>query len=121
VLLVRGLPRDIGQREIIAPNIRTLNFLTTAPLAEAIRNSKTIVCRSGYSTILDLVALKRSAILIPTPGQTEQEYLGDYLMEKGWYYSQRQDKLDILNALTASQNYQLPDTFKPLGRLPIAF
>ena len=37
--------------------------------------SEIIICRSGYSTIMDLYKLKKKPILIPTPGQTEQEYL----------------------------------------------
>ena len=45
-----------------------------------------IICRSGYTSVMDLAALHKRAILIPTPGQTEQEYLAKYLMEKGFFY-----------------------------------
>ena len=38
-----------------------------------------IISRAGYTTIMELASLGRGAILIPTPGQTEQEYLGGYL------------------------------------------
>jgi len=44
-------------------------------LLELIRHSEHIICRSGYSTIMDLHALGRTAEFIPTPGQTEQVYL----------------------------------------------
>lgn len=37
--------------------------------------SKHIICRSGYSTIMDLHALNLTAEYIATPGQPEQEYL----------------------------------------------
>src|SRR5690606_18250753 len=40
-----------------------------------IQISRNIICRPGYSTLMDLVALNRTAILVPTPGQSEQEYL----------------------------------------------
>jgi len=40
--------------------------------------------RSGYSSVMDLLKLGRRALLIPTPGQTEQEYLGHQLKEFGF-------------------------------------
>jgi predicted glycosyltransferase len=52
-------------------------------LSRLICNAKTIVCRSGYSTLMDLHHLKKQAvILIPTPGQYEQLYLANYWKEK---------------------------------------
>ena len=47
-----------------------------AELASALQEARTVVCRSGYSSQLDLAALGARAILIPTPGQPEQEALG---------------------------------------------
>lgn len=40
-----------------------------------LQNTQTVFCRSGYSTLMDLKILNCKATLIPTPGQTEQEYL----------------------------------------------
>ena len=40
------------------------------------------MARSGYSTLLDLAALGKKAIFVPTPGQTEQEYLADLFMQR---------------------------------------
>lgn len=52
-------------------------------LAEIITQSKSIICRSGYSTLMDLEHLeKKRLLLVPTKGQTEQEYLANYWMEK---------------------------------------
>ncbi len=52
-------------------------------ISEIISQSKTIICRSGYSTLMDLYLLqKKEVILIPTPGQTEQEYLAYYWKER---------------------------------------
>jgi hypothetical protein len=44
--------------------------------------------------LMELIRLKRSAMLVPTPGQTEQEYLGKYLSEKGWFKTVLQKSLD---------------------------
>lgn len=54
-------------------------------LSEVINQSKTILSRSGYSTIMDLEKLDARAILIPTPGQTEQEYLAKHLQSRSKY------------------------------------
>jgi hypothetical protein len=44
---------------------------------------------------MDLVYLKKKALLIPTPGQTEQEYLADYYKKENLFYSVSQDSLDL--------------------------
>jgi predicted glycosyltransferase len=43
--------------------------------------SACIIARSGYSTLMDLLQLNRNALLIPTPGQTEQNYLARHFEE----------------------------------------
>jgi uncharacterized protein (TIGR00661 family) len=40
--------------------------------------SETIISRTGYSTLMDLKTLKKKAILFPTKGQKEQEYLQSF-------------------------------------------
>lgn len=52
-------------------------------IANLISASEKIICRSGYSTLMDLHEMgKENSILIPTPGQTEQEYLAAYWKKK---------------------------------------
>ena len=58
------------------PHLKTGNFL------EIVSHSEFIICRSGYSNIMDLSVLNKRAILVPTPGQTEQEYLAKYHSKK---------------------------------------
>ena len=70
--MVRGLP---DEREVPDLPFQVFNHLSSADLREKILTSRTVLCRSGYSTIMDLKLLKANAILIPTPGQTEQIYL----------------------------------------------
>ena len=69
--------------------------LSAAAMNEGIERSELIISRSGYTTIMDLVKLQRSAILVPTPGQTEQEYLGAYLMEKKLFYGVKQNEFSL--------------------------
>ncbi len=86
VLFVRGVISDRKDvRSLFASsnkNIITVNYLLKNELQKAIIESKLIVSRSGYSTLMDLSKLRARAIFIPTPGQTEQEYLAKYLANK---------------------------------------
>ena len=59
-------------------NIAYFNHLETEEFFEAVKSSEFLITRSGYSNIMDLSVLNKKVILIPTPGQTEQEYLAKY-------------------------------------------
>jgi UDP-N-acetylglucosamine:LPS N-acetylglucosamine transferase len=60
-----------------------------------IDNSETIICRSGYSSIMDLSTLQKQVILIPTPGQTEQEYLSKYHQKKSNVTTAKQSAINL--------------------------
>jgi len=75
-------------------NIVFYNHLPAGEMKSIINGSDSIISRSGYTTIMDLLTLNCSALLIPTPGQTEQEYLAEYLSEKGLFSYLRQSDTD---------------------------
>ena len=75
--VVRGLPSKKEDR-----NQRSFTHLPSWDLNELIEAADVVVSRSGYSTIMDLAALKKKAIFVPTPGQTEQLYLARELDRK---------------------------------------
>lgn len=81
------------------------DFLTTDALNEKLMQSDILIARSGYSTIMDLAALQMSAILIPTPGQTEQEYLAQKFMSENIFFTVAQSDFDLERALFLSKNY----------------
>lgn len=85
VLLVRGLPS--ANKNLLAewPHITIVNHLPAHELQQAIASSKQIICRSGYTTLMDLIKLQKKAVLIPTPGQPEQEYLAKYMQQQGYF------------------------------------
>ena len=58
-----------------------------------VTGSDSIISRSGYTTIMELISMNCAALLIPTPGQTEQEYLAEYLSEKGWFHTISQSEI----------------------------
>jgi hypothetical protein len=88
-----GKTREVSR----SGNIAFYNHLPSAEMKEKICGSESIITRAGYTTIMELISLNCNALLIPTPGQTEQEYLAEYLSEKGWFstISQREIKTGI--------------------------
>ena len=76
IVLVRGTN---NAKELSSKIIRVIDIAFGDELKEWIVNSETVICRSGYSTLMDLFLLnKKNIILVPTPGQSEQEYLAEY-------------------------------------------
>ena len=101
VLLVRGLPDEKFLLKSLPQNIVCYNHLHAEALSIAMQQSEIVLSRSGYSTIMDLIAIGQKAFLVPTPGQTEQEYLAKYLSEKGLFKSIAQDELDLNKVLNS--------------------
>lgn len=90
-LLVQGLPSTSTDKMI--DNVRVVAHLHDDALKHALLTAKKITCRSGYSTLMDLKVLGRtgeSIRLIPTPGQTEQEYLA-----KRWQSLERRNTASL--------------------------
>jgi uncharacterized protein (TIGR00661 family) len=79
-VFIQGKPHT-NKQFFAADNVEVVSYLTSFALNDVINASKVLVCRSGYSSIMDLVALRKKALLIPTPGQTEQEYLAKKLFD----------------------------------------
>lgn len=84
VLLVQGIV-EAKQKKAENGNITIVNYMLSSELEKAISSSEMVICRSGYSSIMDLITLNKKAILIPTKGQNEQEYLAQYLNQQGYF------------------------------------
>ena len=91
-IIFEGKPSRGGEIGGIA-NITFYSHLPALRMKEIIQDSECIITRSGYTTIMELVSMNRSALIIPTPGQTEQEYLAVYLSEKGWFSTISQSEI----------------------------
>jgi len=101
-LIVRGLPH----KDIVPPplqNIRFINHLDARDLSREMSAARGVICRSGYSSVMDLIRMGKPAILIPTPGQTEQEHIARHVAEKGWFLTVEQSRLNLSAALDALQ------------------
>ena len=80
IILVQG-KIEAEQKVSKVGKVTVYNFMSSEELQEYILKADELICRSGYSSIMDLHALGKllNATLIPTPGQTEQEYLAKYI------------------------------------------
>ncbi len=103
-IVVRGVIDEI-EIPAIGSEIKIMNYLSSLEMQEVLSQSKVVLCRSGYSSVMDLAMLEMKAILVPTPGQTEQEYLAAELMRKKITYSQSQDEFDLQVALKKIKDY----------------
>ncbi len=91
--------------DTIPENITYHKWLANEQLGPLLSAADMVVSRSGYSTLMDLVALRKKAILIPTPAQTEQEYLGRHLHQQGVFYTAKQKGFDLNNALKEAAQF----------------
>lgn len=108
VVLVRGLPGSHEKLDLDA-SITVYNHLPSESLKEKILQASFVVARCGYSSIMDVAALQKKSVLIPTPGQTEQEYLAKHLMNKNFAFCVEQSKFKLAHslALATSFDYKL--------------
>lgn len=101
-LIVQGLTNKFEEQQL-PDNVRQISFLTSGELFEAISKADLIISRSGYSTIMDLISLGKKAILVPTPGQTEQEYLAGKFLNEGIFYSTKQSVFNLKESIEKSK------------------
>jgi uncharacterized protein (TIGR00661 family) len=104
ILLVRGRPEDTGLPTVPA-HVTVLNHLPGEALGAVIQQSELIICRSGYTTVMELLSLQKKMILIPTPGQTEQEYLAGCLSRAGMAMMIQQGGFELASALARAQQF----------------
>jgi uncharacterized protein (TIGR00661 family) len=93
-IVVLGQPAE-DKHTIINERIHVFSSLSPDEIQDYVQRSGFILARSGYSTIMDLATLGKKAILVPTPGQTEQEYLANYLSEEKIFYCTTQDNFNL--------------------------
>jgi len=104
ILFVKGkIENHQVQEEIEIPHGKILhyNFMKSDELEKAINQSKKVLCRSGYTTVMDLAKLEKKAFFIPTPGQYEQEFLAKRMQKQGLvpYSTQEDFKLNHLSRI----------------------
>jgi uncharacterized protein (TIGR00661 family) len=103
ILLVQGLTNKMNKVSHEGP-FEIHHFMNSDDLNKAMNESDLVICRAGYSSIMDLAKVQKKAILIPTPGQTEQIYLAKQLSDQNQVVVRSQDNLDLLSAIMEIEN-----------------
>ena len=92
--------RPVGNNEPSVSNKGKLYpHANGASLAALIESAEYIIFRGGYTSLMELIPFQKKLILIPTPGQTEQEYLASWWEANGWAISFSQEKFNLKEAL----------------------
>jgi UDP-N-acetylglucosamine:LPS N-acetylglucosamine transferase len=100
-MLVRGLP---GEQE--SPAQHELNHADAPEMGQLMAEAGLVICRCGYTSVMDLLRLRKKAVLVPTPGQTEQEYLAAHLQEKKLFPYLPQDRFDLKSAVSIANTFE---------------
>ena len=99
-VIIGGIP---GKAAAKHKHVSFLFDPTPTELAHLLQHARLVICRAGYSSLMDLVSLQKSAVLIPTPDQKEQEYLAEYWSEKFGFTTIGQRDLSSLATLPISK------------------
>jgi len=91
----------MGQRG----NFEIFGYLGRDTQEMMMNRAKLVISRSGYTTLMELVELGKKALLVPTPGQTEQEYLARLHLAQGDWYAVTQDELDLRRDIPLAEAY----------------
>jgi predicted glycosyltransferase len=107
-ILVRGLPGKRSDRPDVIPafaGLTVYDHLPAETLNKLVCGAGLILCRPGYSSVMDLMKLQKKCIFVPTPGQTEQEYLGSYLAERYLALCEPQGDFSLAQSLKTAQDF----------------
>ncbi len=118
-LVVEGRSEEDSD-EWVTDRVRVVSRMTSLDLKTAIEKSTVVLARPGYSTVMDIAVLGKPTIFVPTPGQTEQEYLGNRLATDWGSVVVKQNEFDLKRAWKEIQgsNYPIPVTGESISFIP---
>jgi hypothetical protein len=120
-VVLLGSPRMHGEK-MLSDRCTVISYASTEEKEQLMNRAKFIICRSGYTSLMEIAELdKKHALFIPTPGQTEQEYLSWYYEKMGWFLSQSQYRLNLQEDIRAARQFTgfptVPKTRENVQRL----
>lgn len=104
IVVALGKPEEESKAK--KGNVTIYGFLPRRMQEEIMNRSKLIITRPGYTTLMEIALLGKKALLIPTPGQTEQVYLANYHMHRGNFYAVSQEELDLARDTEEAKKYR---------------
>lgn len=112
IVMVRGTEEPAKSR--FPDHMITYNVANTHILRKLYEECSYVVCRSGYSSVMELMSMKIPAILIPTPGQSEQEYIANVCGSCDWFEIADQSFFEFKRPEKVRFACRLPDVPKGL-------
>jgi uncharacterized protein (TIGR00661 family) len=110
-----GSPQKKTTRSV-SDRCTLVSYATTQEKVRLMNRAKFVICRSGYTSMMELAELnKRHGLFIPTPGQPEQEYLSYYYEKKGWFHSISQYKLNLAQDIPLARKFTGFPSVPPTG------
>ena len=104
-VVLLGSPRQ-ERHEKLDASTTVHSYVSNEDKALLMNRARFILSRSGYTTMMELAELdKKHALLTPTPGQTEQEYLSRYYAREGWFLSRSQYRLRLAEDVVEAAGY----------------
>jgi len=82
------------------------SFMDRRQQEEMMNRARLVVSRSGYTTLMELAELGKRALLVPTVGQSEQEYLGEYHERLGTMHAVNQNHLSLVRDVDVAEGYR---------------
>jgi uncharacterized protein (TIGR00661 family) len=104
IVFVRGLP-ETNTMPAQQSNVEFYNHLSAAELNMLAQRAQLVICRAGYTSLMDMLALKKKMIVVPTPGQPEQEYLAEHLSAKNIVLNCSQQQFNLQRALSTAETF----------------
>jgi hypothetical protein len=104
-IIVTGESKPLPQSKLV----KALGYCNSSELEQLMNESSHIVCRSGYSTLMELATIGKKALIIPTSGQYEQEYLAEYWAEQFNFPTADENGIstkDFVDYLNTSTNFE---------------
>lgn len=108
-IFVRGTTDTRQLQTTVPATVKVVDYLPASQLSNVIQNARLIICRSGYSSIMDLIRLGARAVLIPTPGQGEQEYLAQYMHHRKHFMTAHQHNIDVKEIVDMSCHFSFSE------------
>jgi hypothetical protein len=104
IVVALGKPESDSHKS--TEKIQFYSFLNQKKQEEMMNRAKFIISRPGYTTMMEFCELGvKKALIIPTPGQPEQEYLADLYEERGLFHHMHQDQLNLKEDLNKTNNF----------------
>ncbi|MEF8794417.1 glycosyltransferase [Thiohalorhabdus sp.] len=104
VVVALGKP-DSETRKPDQDRVVIYNYLNRQDQQAMMNRARLVICRSGYTTLMELAQLHKPALFVPTPGQSEQEHLADYHCHRGHTYAVSQNDLDLPRDVAEAERY----------------